>query len=145
MKQETSIILCVREDKILLGMKKRGHGAGYWNGFGGKKLPNETILESALREIKEEADITPQDMIQIGTLEFTNFITHIFTFSEFKGKPVETEEMKPQWFDIKNIPYSQMWESDKIWLPLVLDGKKFKGKFFFDGDRMVDYNLEIIS
>ena len=145
MKKETSIILCVREDKILLGMKKRGHGAGYWNGFGGKKLLNETILESALREIKEEANIIPQNMVHIGTLEFTNFITHIYIFSEFKGKPIETEEMKPQWFDIQDIPYDQMWESDKIWLPLVLDRKKFKGKFFFDGDRMVDYNLEIIS
>ncbi len=145
MKQETSIILCIRESKILLGIKKRGHGAGYWNGFGGKKLPNETILDSALREIKEEAEIIPQDMMQVGTLEFTNFITYIYIFSEFKGEPVETEEMRPQWFNIQDIPYNQMWESDKLWLPLILDRKKIKGEFFFDGDRMVGYNLEIIS
>jgi len=29
--------------------------------------------------------------------------------------------MKPQWWDILEIPYEQMWESDKIWLPRILE------------------------
>lgn len=32
---------------VLLGMKKRGFGAGKWNGFGGKVQPGETIEEAA--------------------------------------------------------------------------------------------------
>jgi hypothetical protein len=28
--------------------------------------------------------------------------------------------MKPEWFNIKNIPYDKMWEDDKIWLPEIL-------------------------
>ncbi len=35
--------------KLLLGMKKRGFGAGKWNGFGGKVDPGETILDGAIR------------------------------------------------------------------------------------------------
>ena len=35
-------------------MKKRGFGAGKWNGFGGKVEPGETIVEAAVREVKEE-------------------------------------------------------------------------------------------
>ena len=34
---------------ILLGMKKRGFGAGRWNGFGGKVDTDETILQAAKR------------------------------------------------------------------------------------------------
>lgn len=34
---------------VLLGMKKRGFGAGKWNGFGGKVQPGETIEEAARR------------------------------------------------------------------------------------------------
>ncbi len=36
-------------DRVLLGMKKRGFGAGKWNGFGGKVDPGETIVEAAAR------------------------------------------------------------------------------------------------
>lgn len=35
--------------------------------------------------------------------------------------------MRPQWFDIADIPYEQMWEDDKIWLPELLKGQ---GPFF---------------
>ena len=35
--------------RLLLGMKKRGFGAGKWNGFGGKVDPGETILQGAIR------------------------------------------------------------------------------------------------
>jgi len=36
-------------------MKKRGFGEGKWNGFGGKNKAKETIIETALRELHEEA------------------------------------------------------------------------------------------
>jgi hypothetical protein len=35
--------------RILLGMKKRGFGAGRWNGFGGKVDPGESIESAAKR------------------------------------------------------------------------------------------------
>ena len=35
--------------RILLGLKKRGFGEGWWNGFGGKINHNETIEEAAKR------------------------------------------------------------------------------------------------
>ena len=48
-------------------MKKRGFGAGRWNGFGGKVAPAETIEDAARRELLEEAgvlgnfsDMTPE-------------------------------------------------------------------------------------
>ncbi len=34
---------------MLLGLKKRGFGAGKWNGFGGKVNPGEDIVDAALR------------------------------------------------------------------------------------------------
>lgn len=39
-----------RGEEILLGYKKRGFGAGRWNGFGGKvHVGEETIVEGAAR------------------------------------------------------------------------------------------------
>ena len=41
--------------KVLLGYKKRGFGAGRWNGFGGKVETGETLEQAARRELKEES------------------------------------------------------------------------------------------
>jgi 8-oxo-dGTP pyrophosphatase MutT (NUDIX family) len=48
-----TLIRVQEEDRILLAMKKRGFGAGKYNGFGGKVELRETLLEAALREFEE--------------------------------------------------------------------------------------------
>ena len=40
--------------------------------------------------------------------------------------------MKPRWFNINEIPYEEMWPDDQYWLPLLLNGKLFRGKFEFN-------------
>ena len=44
-----TLLFVVESDRVLLGMKKRGFGAGRWNGFGGKVDKGETIEEAAKR------------------------------------------------------------------------------------------------
>ncbi|KAG2456217.1 8ODP triphosphatase, partial [Polypterus senegalus] len=44
-----TLVLVVQPGRVLLGMKKRGFGAGRWNGFGGKVQPGETIEQAAKR------------------------------------------------------------------------------------------------
>ncbi|MEA2098116.1 MAG: 8-oxo-dGTP diphosphatase [Patescibacteria group bacterium] len=144
------LTLCIihQHPKILLGMKKRGHGVGKWNGFGGKVEQGETIEEAAKREIKEEAGIETKKINKLGILEFIyqdgsgNMEVHIFCAKEFEGNPIESEEMKPKWFDVDEIPFDQMWSDDKYWLPMFLDGKSFRGKFLFDEfNEIIDYSL----
>lgn len=45
------------QGRVLLGRKKRGFGAGKWNGFGGKIEAGETIRQCAVRELREEAGL----------------------------------------------------------------------------------------
>jgi 8-oxo-dGTP pyrophosphatase MutT (NUDIX family) len=143
MKKQTSIIIGITGDKVLLGMKKRGHGEGYWNGFGGKRNEDETIFDSALREIKEEAGITPTDMKEVGIIDFTIFETYVYVFSAFVGDIIESEEMKPQWFKKKDLPYDKMWEGDKIWFPIVLSGRTFDAKFTFEDKKLIECNIKM--
>lgn len=44
-----TLVLVVQPQRILLGMKKRGFGAGRWNGFGGKLQAGETVEQAARR------------------------------------------------------------------------------------------------
>ncbi|MCK4525589.1 MAG: NUDIX domain-containing protein, partial [Candidatus Andersenbacteria bacterium] len=66
------LTLCIihQHPKILLGMKKRGHGEGKWNGFGGKVEEEETIEEAAVREMKEESWVEIKEMNKLGILKF---------------------------------------------------------------------------
>ena len=134
--------------RVLLGMKKRGFGAGRWNGFGGKVGPDETIEDAVRRETKEEAGLLVCDIAKRGVLEFQfqdteNIVEmHIFNSTEFEGTPKESEEMRPEWFALDKIPYEVMWPGDRHWIPLFLAGKKFKGDFYFkDINTLLDYKL----
>jgi mutator protein MutT len=120
-------------------MKKRGHGVDKWNGAGGKLEQGETPLQAAIRETEEEIGVTPLNLELVGEIHFIDMpdvdhYCHIFVTTEWEGEPVETEEMRPQWFTLENIPYDSMWPDDKLWLPTLLAGKKFKGDITVDND-----------
>jgi 8-oxo-dGTP pyrophosphatase MutT (NUDIX family) len=133
-----------RKRRILLGMKKQGFGKGKWNGFGGKIEVEETQGEAALRELKEEAGLYAGKATKVGELIFLfphmpveeqwDMVMHIFLVQEWEGEPKESREMKPEWFSFEKIPFKSMWQDDSHWLPLVLKGKKVKGRFVFEND-----------
>ncbi len=55
----------------------------------------------------------------------------VYRIDEFDGEPIETEEMKPEWFKLDQIPYSQMWAGDDQWIPNVVDNRNFTGEIDF--------------
>lgn len=149
-KKVLTLCMVVQDQRILLGMKKKGFGVGRWNGFGGKVEEGETIEQAATREVHEESGIRVSEMEKVGIInfEFENepkvLEVHIFRVMNFTGEPTESEEMKPQWFDVDEIPYNEMWSDDIYWLPLILQGKKFKGTFFFDKPSTAEYSAKIL-
>jgi len=152
MKKITTLCIIHQHPKILLGMKKRGFGAGRWNGFGGKVTEGETIEQAVKRETFEEAGINVENFEKMGKIDFywkngPDIIeVNIFKANDFSGIPTESEEMRPQWFDIKEIPFESMWSDDLFWMPLFLAGKKFIGKFIFDGkDNILEKELNEVQ
>ncbi|CAG7731209.1 unnamed protein product [Allacma fusca] len=125
---------------ILLGLKKRGFGTGIWNGFGGKPLENETIVEAAVREIEEECGlkVEPKDLVHfaVNHFEFKDcpeiHEVHIFKCSRFQGDLKESDEMFPVWFNLTQRPRSHVWIDDELWYPLFLEGVRFRGYFVFE-------------
>jgi len=136
---DRTLLVTTNENKILLGMKKRGFGQGKWNGYGGKVEAGETIEDAAIRELHEESGIkaNTNELEKIGIFEFRflskpewNQDVHVFGLKR-NDDAIETEEMKPAWFPFEKIPYTEMWEDDKYWLPLVLEGKKVSARFTY--------------
>lgn len=137
--------------RLLLGMKRRGHGAGKWNAFGGKIEPGESILEGALREMKEECGLSLTQARVAGNIifdtrgrdELLNIHVLLSSWPECvpnalsEPPPVETDEMSPAWFNCDSIPYDQMWSDMSTWLPSALSGSCFRARFRCDEDESI--------
>ena len=152
--RRATICFLVKDNKILLAMKKRGFGKGRWNGVGGKVNIGETVLAAAIRETQEEIQVTPKKLKLVAKLDFYfpyvalkedyNQQVIVYMIDDWDGKPAETEEMKPQWYSKKLLPYNKMWSDDHLWLPHVLAGKKVRADFYFNESQGVeDYFLKV--
>ena len=147
--REFATLCFIRKDgELLLIRKKRGLGAGKINAPGGKIERGESALESAIRETREEIGVVPIAPRQCGELHFQfadGYSLHctVFCAAGCEGNPIETAEAAPFWVDADAVPYTEMWEDDRHWLPLMLEGKRFTGYFTFDGETMTTRELRI--
>ena len=144
--QRATLLFVIRDGLVLLIHKKRGLGAGKVNGPGGRLQAGETPLECAVRETREELRVTPLGVRECGELRF-HFVDglaihgHVFAADDCDGEPQETDEARPFWSALDEIPFDRMWADDRLWFPWMLAGCRFDGRFYFDGDRMLGWEL----
>lgn len=144
--RDTTLLFLVKQQggkitEICLAMKKRGFGAGRYNGVGGKLDEGEQIIDAAKRETLEEIGVRVGELDKKAELTFFtphkpewNQLVHVYFVREWEGEPIESEEMRPEWFKIEDIPYQNMWPDDAFWLPEVLNEKIVTGTFTFSED-----------
>lgn len=105
-------VVIVREDKVLLGLRKGSHGAGQWSCAGGHLEAGETIEACARREAAEETGL------KLGTVDpapYTNdlfadeglhYVT-LFVVATAEGEPRVMEPDKCSgwsWHDWDHLP-----------------------------------------
>ena len=145
--ERVGTLMFIRDgERLLLIRKKRGHGAGRINAPGGKVEPDETPLQCAVRETQEEIGVQVLEARRMAELKFVEqadeqWLGHVFLASKCAGVPTETGEATPQWFPIDAIPYDQMWEDDRLWLPQVLAGRFVRGAFLFEAGALVAHEF----
>jgi 8-oxo-dGTP diphosphatase len=143
-----TLVFVLLDGQILLIRKKRGLGAGKINGPGGRLEPGELPLDGAAREVREELRVIPTGLDQRGELRFQfvdGYAIHVYVFRAdgLIGEPMETDEAIPIWSPIDALPFDEMWADDRLWLPPLIAGRVFQGRFLFDGDRMLDAALDL--
>jgi 8-oxo-dGTP diphosphatase len=145
--QDATLVFLLKGEpvsQICLGYKKIGLGQGKYTGFGGKIERGEGVIAAALRELTEESSVRVPNHETLdfrAVLEFRFPRKHaweqrVFVFCTYhwEGIPAESNEMRPQWYPVEDIPYRWMWDDAHHWLPLVLLGEKFRAKFRFKAD-----------
>lgn len=137
--QQTTLCFCIKGPDVLLGMKKRGFGVDKWNGYGGKVRHGENPRTTMVRELKEESGLSVDaaNLHQSALIHFYFDEVHVFDCFVYliyvwHGEPVETDEMRPEWYHITQLPFSTMWAADAIWAPRVLAGEKMEVSVYFN-------------
>lgn len=121
---------------------------GKWNGLGGKFEPGESPEECVIREIREEAGLKIRSPKLKGVLTFPDFAkgddwyVFVFTADKFSGRLIESPEGDLKWIPDRDLLKLNLWEGDKVFLPLLKRRGHFSGKFHYRGGRLKDYSVE---
>lgn len=124
-----------KDKKILVG-KRKGSFAPYYSIPGGRIEVGETFEETAIREAKEETNLTIKNLkiiaitnnLETYKKEGIHTISIIMLVQEFSGKLKNMEPHKCEgweWVDPKHLPEPH-FEASKIGVECYLKGKFYK-------------------
>lgn len=128
---------------VLLGRKKLGFGTGQIVGLGGHVEPGESARDAAVREAREEAGVqlvagelraAGQVLFQFPAKPKWNQRVELFIAWQWSGEIAESDEIEPVWHTVSMLPFTQMWDDARFWLPQVLRGETVDAKFEFAPD-----------
>lgn len=141
----------IRGRKLLLKLANGGVSAGKWNGPGGKIEAGETPAQGVVREVMEETSLRIADPVYHGKILFRmnggggpEYVVHAFSAWKFSGRARSSAEGRVRWFGLESIPYAKMWDDDRYWLPLLLNGVSFDARFTYDrrNEHVTDYEIK---
>jgi len=137
------LVYVQRGDQVL--MIHRNSSSGRWNGLGGKLELNESPVEGAARELKEESGLSvPLSQFQpLGVLQFPNFKPHknedwmVFVFTvpweKTMAEPFQRcEEGELHWVPAESIASLNLWPGDTHFIPLIIKRHSFIGTLWYE-------------
>ena len=116
----------VQADRILLGQRSAGRALypNVWDLFGGHVEPGEGQIETLIRELQEELDITPTDWNFLETINLSisspanesadQMTVHVYRVTAWTGMPVNRqpeEHSSIGWFTLEQATTLQLADS----------------------------------
>lgn len=145
MNKKATMVYLLRDNQVLFLVRKKKndttHKQGMYLSIGGKIEPGESILESAIREIREESTIEVSNLELRGVLHFVNWgadrhdwVDFVFVGSDFKGDPQNGNEGSFEWVNQDSLENIPLYESNKQFLPEILKSNFVVMEYIYDGD-----------
>ena len=111
----------------------------------------ESVEAAAIREVAEEVGVRVRGLELRALLRYDDpaqglaMEGFVFVSSEFHGAPARTAEADPFWCRVDEIPYDEMWDNDRIWLPKILQGECIRADFHFCRNRLVAHTVAPVT
>ena len=104
----TTLCMVYRGDEILLQNRVKTD----WRGYcfpGGHVEPGESIVDSVIREMKEETGLTVKNLKLCGIKQFPidggRYLVFLFKTHDFEGELCSSEEGAVEWIARKDLPH----------------------------------------
>lgn len=140
-----SIILLIKDDRVLLqkAPENKKIFPGFYNGIGGHIERGEDVFSSAVRELREEAGISCNDLCLMGTImidveDEQGILLFVFSGQNIQGDITDSDEGTLHWIEIKALKSINVVEDIPELVLRVTQardtGRPFFGKYLYDGD-----------
>ena len=149
---EASLVYIFRDGKVLMMervKKKKDIHKNKWNGLGGKVELGESIVQCAVREVKEESALDVERMQYSGHLTFPEFdkegndwSVHVFRVEEFSGEVGECDEGNLEWIPEDELLDLNLWEGDRHFIPLMLSKRVFFGEVLYKDGGLASFKVD---
>jgi 8-oxo-dGTP diphosphatase len=127
--------------------------AGKYNAPGGKLEQGETPKQAMAREVLEETGLRVVKSRKLGFLAFPGFhgdgpdvvdeSMHVYLITAWEGELLpESEEGELVWVPADEVLSLPLWEGDKLYFPLVLQGRRFEGALFYRDGKLIRAEIE---
>ena len=108
--RRVSLVVLFDGDKVLLGKKP----SGYWLP-GGHAHQDESSLDAAIREFKEETNLDLADLKLIYSKITEEKIVDVYVCNKFKGKAKADDDLEEvHWFSINELPEMKLDGSELV-------------------------------
>ena len=143
---KTTLGYIQKDDSFLMlfrNKKENDINKGKWVGVGGHIEANEDKDTCIIREVKEETGLDVINYQYRGELLFVSDgyyeIMYLYLINETKGELIKCDEGELKWIKKKDLLSLNMWEGDKVFLPLLIDTDQFiKLKLIYSNNKLIE-------
>lgn len=115
---------------------------------GGHAEPNETIYDSAIREVKEETGLDVLNLQACGFMYWYNnqtgdkYFTYFYKTTDYSGILIDSEEGKVFWATMDELMAMKLALNFKEYLPMFLENKYSEAYCSWNEDMQIDYSKD---